>query len=127
VPQASSEGSKRVALSLPLSFEDVLDTIHKVIGCSNVPHKPNPAYKLSTATAKARPIDLCTDMDCEGCLEDVAAAELKKKKQAIPVIIVVADQVYFSFCACSSIIGTHHQCSVYELTLKPLCHEEETI
>jgi hypothetical protein len=93
VPQASSEGSKRVSLPLPLSFEDALQTIYDIIGCSDVARKPSLAWKLSTAAQRVKPIDLCSDEDWNGCLEDVAAAEKKKKNQAVPVTIIVADQV----------------------------------
>ena len=93
IPQASSEGSKWVCLTLLLSFAEVLDVIHKIIGCANVAHKPNLAWKLTTSAQKVKPIDLCSDEDWVGCLEDVTAAECKKKNQAVPVMIVVDEQV----------------------------------
>lgn len=93
VPQASSEGSKRVSANLPLSFQDALEIIHDTIGCSSVSRKPALSYKLSTATQKAKPVDLCSDVDWQGCLEDVIAAENKKKGQTVPIVIIVPDQV----------------------------------
>jgi hypothetical protein len=89
----SSEGSKQVCLTLPLSFAEVLDIIHKIIGCANVARKPNLAWKLTTSAQKIKPIYLCSDKDWAGCLEDVTAAERKKKNQAVPIMIVVDDQV----------------------------------
>jgi hypothetical protein len=91
VPQASSEGTKRVSVTLPLSFEDVLEMIHEIIGCTNVARKPALLYKLSTATQRAKPIDLCSDVDWNGCLEDVTAAEPKKENQPVPILIIVPD------------------------------------
>jgi hypothetical protein len=88
-----SEGTKRVSVALPLSFRDALETIYEVIGCAAVARKPTISYKLSTATQKAKPIDLCTDMDWNGCLEDVASAEIKRKGQPTPILILIPDQV----------------------------------
>ena len=109
IPQASSEGSKRVCLTIPLSFDEVLDVVHKIIGCADVARKPNLAWKLSTSAQKVKPIDLCSDEDWAGCLEDVAAAERKKKNQAVPVMIVVDDQVGAD-AACTFRCSTYFLC-----------------
>jgi hypothetical protein len=68
-----------------------LETIYEVIGCAAVARKPTTLYKLSTTTQKAKPIDLCMDMDWNGCLEDVATAEVKWKGQPVPILIVILD------------------------------------
>jgi hypothetical protein len=70
-----------------------LETIYEVIGCAAIARKPTILYKLSTATQKAKPIDLCTDMDWNGCFEDVASAEIKRKGQPAPILILIPDQV----------------------------------
>jgi hypothetical protein len=88
-----SKGTKRVSVALPLSFQDALETIYKVIGCAAVAWKPTISYKLLTTTQKAKPIDLYIDMDWNGCLEDVATAEVKQKGQLVPILIVILDQV----------------------------------
>jgi hypothetical protein len=93
VPQASSESSKRVSITLPLSFDDALKVIHEIVGCTNVSRKPTIAYKLSCATQKAKPVDLCSEVDWKGCLEDVSAAEIKRKGQSVPIVIIIPDQV----------------------------------
>jgi hypothetical protein len=125
VPQASS---KRVSVTLLLSFEDVLEMIHEIIGCTNVARKPAISYKLSTATQRAKPIDLCSEVDWNGCLEDVMAAEAKKKNQPVPILIIVPDQVC-SFMMTYVFFGhslTRTIGIVHELTPSPHCNEEET-
>jgi hypothetical protein len=126
IPQASSEGSKQVCLTIPLSFDKVLDVIHKIIGCADVAHKLNLAWKLSISTQKVKPIDLCSDKDWAGCLEDVAAAERKKKNQAVPVMIVVDDQVGAN-SACTFRMHLLSLPVVYEFTSGTCCDKEEAI
>jgi hypothetical protein len=68
--------------------------IHEVIGCVTVAWKPTLSYKLSTATLKADSINLCSDSDWEGCIEDFSAAQRTKKASGnvISVQIIVPDQ-----------------------------------
>ena len=48
--------------------------------------------EVDNFSQKVKPIDLCSDEDWAGCLEGVTAAE-HKKNQAVPIMIVVNDQV----------------------------------
>ncbi|KAJ7824727.1 hypothetical protein B0H14DRAFT_2597008 [Mycena olivaceomarginata] len=55
VPEATSEGSQRLAIQATISFEDALELIHETIGCVSVVQKPTanqnpqqPIFALST-------------------------------------------------------------------------------
>jgi hypothetical protein len=78
---------------MDISFEDALEVIYETIGCVSVAKKPVLSYKLSSAPQKANPIMLGSETDWEGCLEEVAAAQAKKKGVAVPVNIIVTAQV----------------------------------
>lgn len=78
-----------------MEYDNALEYIYDIIGCSDVARKPNLSYKLGNATQKAKPIDLCSEADWNGCLEDVTAAEKKKKNESVPVMIHVSDVVSY--------------------------------
>ncbi|KAJ7230137.1 hypothetical protein GGX14DRAFT_507989 [Mycena pura] len=96
VPQANKDGPKRVLLTHSTSFEDALDTIHGTIGCADVARKPQLLYKLSSAPAKGPGIDLESEDDWGGCLEDVTVAEAKKN---VSITIIVSDRYMASLRA----------------------------
>lgn len=89
VPRAQDEGTQRQQLSHATAFDDALDIIHEILGCADVPVKPNLMYKLSTALAKASPISLGCKEDWDGLLEEATAAE----KKSVTVSIIISDQV----------------------------------
>ncbi|KAJ7845855.1 hypothetical protein B0H14DRAFT_3682591 [Mycena olivaceomarginata] len=55
VPEATSEGSQRLAIQATISFEDALELIHETIGCVSVVQKPTANQK--SATTNLRTID----------------------------------------------------------------------
>ncbi|KAF8185347.1 hypothetical protein K438DRAFT_1765993 [Mycena galopus ATCC 62051] len=79
IPQASNAGTQRENLKHSTPFDDALAVIYETIGCADFAKKPTLSYKLSNATVKAPAINLTSETDWEGCLEEVADAELKKK------------------------------------------------
>ncbi|KAJ7438981.1 hypothetical protein FB451DRAFT_1378089 [Mycena latifolia] len=101
IPQGGGgSGTKRKTLTHAVSFDDVLDIIYGIVGCTDVAVKPKLSYKLSNAVAKADAVSLYTEDDWEGCLEDVMAAEkTKKANTGISVRINVTEQYMSSLLA----------------------------
>jgi len=93
VPTAATGGSDRVKLNPATPYEDVLTNIYEIIGCSAVTKKPVLQYRLSSSTLKSEPINLSSEMDWEGCLEDVGVAKGKKKGTVITINIIVSEVV----------------------------------
>jgi hypothetical protein len=93
VPSAVSEGSQRVTINADTSYREALDIIYDIIGCTDVSKKPGLSYRLSSSAVKSDPINLGSSSDWDGCLEDVAAAEKKKKGVVVTVKILVPDLV----------------------------------
>jgi len=92
IPQAASEGTQRKSIQLLLSYEDALEMIHKTIGCVHVHRKLVLSYKLSTSTLKSAPVNLCSESDWDGCLEEVQHVQAKRKgRTAVSVSIIVPD------------------------------------
>ncbi|KIJ10237.1 hypothetical protein PAXINDRAFT_157675 [Paxillus involutus ATCC 200175] len=79
IPNAASEGVQQISIVQNKCFGDVLQAIHEVIGCQKVAHKPMLLYKLSSAAQKDDPMNISTQDDWDGCLEEVEVAEKKKK------------------------------------------------
>ena len=92
IPQSTSDRHHRRTLSHAVTFEEALEIMYDVIGCSDVHQKPNLAYKLASAPSKADPITLGSAEDWKGCLEDVAQIQAKKKA-TVQVKIIVSEQV----------------------------------
>jgi hypothetical protein len=92
VPQAANEGAQRVSMLQQTAFAEVLQAIHETIGCQTVARKPLLSYRLSSAPQKADSINISTSEDWQGCLEEVNAAE-RKKKGSVSIKIIVAEQV----------------------------------
>ncbi|KAJ7487162.1 hypothetical protein FB451DRAFT_1392007 [Mycena latifolia] len=100
IPQAGSDGTQRKNLTHTTSFEDVLDIIYEIVGCNDVAVKPKLSYKLPTSTNKAAAINLSTETDWEGCLEEVTAVEFKKRSTiVVSVRIIVTEQYLASLLA----------------------------
>jgi hypothetical protein len=93
VPSASSEGSQRISLTTDISYNDALETIYDIVGCLTITKKPSLSYRLSSSTQKSDPVRLASIDDWEGCLEDVAVAEGKKKGLVVMVKILITDVV----------------------------------
>jgi hypothetical protein len=102
---AASKGTQQISLPLEgLNYEDTIENIHNAVGCSDVKHKPQLSYKLSTATQKSVAISLTKEGDYDGLLEDVAAAETKLNKswrngdrwQYVSINILVPDNISLS-------------------------------
>ena len=74
IPQSTSDGHHFWTLTHAMTFEEVLEIMYDVIGCTDVHQKPNLSYKLVSAPLKADPITL-------GSAEDspVANTVLKNK------------------------------------------------
>ncbi|KAJ7351606.1 hypothetical protein DFH08DRAFT_993266 [Mycena albidolilacea] len=89
IPRAECEGSQREVLTHATTFDDALDIIYRTVGCTDIGKKPVLVYKLSTATTKVTPISLASQADWDGCLDEVTAAEGKKK---VNVNILVTEQ-----------------------------------
>lgn len=92
IPQAKSEGNQREMLTHAATFSEGLEIIHETIGCTEVEKKPTLSYKLSSATQKSEAINLASESDWQGCLEEVAQAQAKKK-ETVAVKILVTEQV----------------------------------
>ncbi|KAJ7315173.1 hypothetical protein DFH08DRAFT_715892 [Mycena albidolilacea] len=93
IPRAECEGSQREVLTHATTFDDALDIIYRTVGCTDIGKKPVLMYKLSTATTKVNPISLASQADWDGCLDEVTAAEGKKK---VNVNILVTEQYLLS-------------------------------
>jgi hypothetical protein len=93
IPSATSEGSQRVTLALGTLFDDAVETIHEIIGCATITRKPELSYRLSSSTLKSDAVNLGSAADWDGCLDDVAAAEGKKRGLVVTVKIHVSDVV----------------------------------
>ncbi|CAK5278990.1 unnamed protein product [Mycena citricolor] len=93
VPRLNTEGTQRIILAHNTSFIEALKTIHMTVGCVDVAVKPTLAYKLSTMTAKEPPVSLASQMDWEGCLDDVLEAE-KGGKRSVKVTIIIGPDRY---------------------------------
>lgn len=93
VPSAVSEGSQRVTFNADTSYREALVIIYDIIGCTDVSKKPGLSYRLSSSAVKSDPINLGSSSDWDGCIEDVAAAEKKKKGVVVTVKILVPDLV----------------------------------
>ncbi|KAJ7323261.1 hypothetical protein DFH08DRAFT_817833 [Mycena albidolilacea] len=74
-PEATSEGSQRLAIQATILFEDVLELIHETIGCVSVVQKLTLAYKLSTANQKSATINLRSVNDWDGLVTDAIVEE----------------------------------------------------
>ncbi|KAK6997464.1 hypothetical protein R3P38DRAFT_3059170 [Favolaschia claudopus] len=97
IPQADSEGLQRAKMTHATTFEDALEVVYDIIGCTDVALKPSLSYKLSNAPIKASVTNLTSAEDWEGCLEDVIAAV--KKNNDVKVNINVSDQYLASLRA----------------------------
>ncbi|KAJ6540646.1 hypothetical protein B0H19DRAFT_1381659 [Mycena capillaripes] len=87
VPEATSEGSQRLAIQATISFEDALELIHETIGCVSVVQKPTLAYKLSTANQKSATINLRTVNDWDGLVTDAKAKMATKKDLSVAISV----------------------------------------
>ena len=96
IPNVSSEGARRKTLSFDTDYEDALSVIYATIGCANVQKKPRLGYKFSSAAQKTQPIDLTSDDDWTGMLEDLRALQ-KKKKMVISVNLSIGPEAVSSF------------------------------
>jgi hypothetical protein len=95
-------GAQRRNMSVNDNLVDALEIIYEALGCLSLARKPTISYKLSTATVKSLPINLASEDDWKGLIEDVIGAHAKKSKaaQAAPVSlsIIVPEQVWVSQC-----------------------------
>jgi len=96
IPSVSSEGARRKTLSSNTDYADALSVIYATIGCASVQKKPHLGYKFSSAAQKTQPIDLSSDDDWTGMLEDLHALQ-KKKKMVISVNLSVGPEAVSSF------------------------------
>ncbi|KAJ7717175.1 hypothetical protein B0H14DRAFT_3522057 [Mycena olivaceomarginata] len=92
VPEATSDGSQRLSIQSPMSFEDALELIHETIGCVGVACKPTLGYKLLTANQKSATINLRTENDWSGLITDVMAKA--KTKTDVSVLVSVFPDNY---------------------------------
>jgi hypothetical protein len=92
VPVAKSAAMQRITLMTDIPFSEAIDEIHKTIGCSAVPRKPELTYRLSTSAQKASPINLSNEDNWSGCLDDIIGLE-KKKRANVSVNIIVLENV----------------------------------
>lgn len=95
IPNVSSEGARRKTLSFDTDYDDALSVIYATIGCANVQKKPRLGYKFSSAAQKTQPIDLSSEDDWTGMLEDLRALQ-KKKKMGISVNLSVGPEAYMA-------------------------------
>ena len=90
---SSTEGSQRVKLDPSTSYDELIENIYEIVGCSNVAKKLQLLYRLSNATAKSPAVNLGNDIDWEGCLEDVVHGIKKGKGTLITIKIPISDVV----------------------------------
>jgi len=88
IPSVSSEGAHHKTLSFNMDYADALSVIYTTIGCVSIQKKPHLGYKFSSAAQKTQPIDLSSDDDWTGMLEDLHTLQ-KKKKMVISVNLSV--------------------------------------
>ncbi|KAJ7662387.1 hypothetical protein B0H17DRAFT_1093638 [Mycena rosella] len=97
---AGGDAIQRKNVTHTTSFEDLLDEIYEIVGCTDVSIKPKLSYKLSTASPKAAAISLSTETDWEGCLDEVTTVERNKKGNvSVSVHIIVSEQYLVSLLA----------------------------
>lgn len=77
-------------------FDEVLQLFQETIGCVVLKRQPVLSYRLSSATAKSDSINLKTESDWEGCLEDVEREQVKETGASVPVNLVVGDSVCYA-------------------------------
>jgi hypothetical protein len=92
IPTAATEGSQRVSLKSTVSFDDALEIMHETIGCVSVERKPTLAYKFSTANKNTTTINLRTEDDWDGLIDD-AVAKMKTKRDLSVNISVLPENV----------------------------------
>ena len=88
-----TEGLQRVKLDPSTSYDELIENIYEIVGCSNVAKKPQLQYRLSNTTAKSPAVNLGNDVDWEGCLEDVVHGIKKGKGAPITIKITISDVV----------------------------------
>lgn len=93
VPIGTGDGTQQITLTHATTFDEALQLFQETIGCIGLKRQPVLSYRLSTATAKSDWINLKTESDWEGCLEDVEREQVKKKEVSVPVNLVVGDAV----------------------------------
>lgn len=92
IPAAATEGSQRISLKSTVSFDDALEIMHETIGCVSVERKPTLAYKFSTANKNTTTINLRTEDDWDGLIDD-AVAKMKTKRDLSVNISVLPENV----------------------------------
>ncbi|KAK7677037.1 hypothetical protein QCA50_020002 [Cerrena zonata] len=81
--------NQRHTAKLDTPFVEVLASIREIIGCTGYRLQPDLTYKLGNASSKSVPaMSFATDDDWQGRIEDVTKTE-KKKKDSVPVTILV--------------------------------------
>ncbi|KAL0058839.1 hypothetical protein AAF712_014466 [Marasmius tenuissimus] len=91
IPNTSGSNERRTVPS-DVSFEELLEVVHGAIGCNDFKRKPELTYKLSSANAKDKPLNLQCEEDWEGWVEEVEEAAAKKKQGVMSVNILVTEQ-----------------------------------
>lgn len=81
VPQADSDAIQRVNIDWYIAFEELVETIHETIPCTDVKKKPILSYKLASAPPKSSPYALKTSEDWEGCREMILEEVASKAKK----------------------------------------------
>ncbi|THU78503.1 hypothetical protein K435DRAFT_876565 [Dendrothele bispora CBS 962.96] len=77
-----------------IDFETVLATIHDSLECTSYKILPSLSYKLESAPAKSSASRLASEDDWQICIDEVLAAQLKKKTNV--KVNVLVDEAYMS-------------------------------
>ncbi|THU76221.1 hypothetical protein K435DRAFT_813603 [Dendrothele bispora CBS 962.96] len=64
-----------------VDFDTILATIHESLECTSYKVLPELSYKLEGAPAKSSASRLSSEVDWQICVDDVLAAQIKKKNQ----------------------------------------------
>ncbi|KAF8127320.1 hypothetical protein K438DRAFT_1790027 [Mycena galopus ATCC 62051] len=86
--EATTDSSYHVSLSSTVFFDDAIEAIHKTIGCVNVERKPMLTYKVLTANKNTITINLCTDNDRDGLVDDWLAKMKTKKDLSVNISVL---------------------------------------
>jgi hypothetical protein len=90
IPSGSSDSGSRVTTEMSKEFDKMLEIIHKTIGCTDVPRKPELSYTMKQIPRPGLQLDSIEDW--EGFKEHVRSV-FGQKDEVVNVKILVSKEV----------------------------------